>query len=206
MELTTRILLWSFQIAAFIAAVLMWRKAKNTKQKHFVYFLGFVLVIELLGYGIPQIFQIKSQFIYNCFTVISLLFYLFWFRKILVNKKIINLFVILFLIATCTAIFIEDFWLSLWRIPLITGIIMILICAIIFYYELLQSDKIINYRESQTFWIVTGLLIFYIGFLPLLLFQPYLKVSKISYRIPITILNIIMYGFFIKSFLCLKKK
>lgn len=206
MELTTRIILWSFQIAAFVVAVISYNKTKHTTQQHFVYYLGFVMLVELFGYLIPQLFHVKSQFVYNIYVIVSFLFYLLWFRRILKHNKAIPFFIIVFAISVFLAIIYEDFWQSLWKIPLITGTILLLISSVLYYKELLQSNAILDYKKSQTFWIVTGLLIFHIGFLPLLLAQPYIKVSRLPYRMAIMILNILLYGFIIKSYLCLKTK
>jgi len=205
MELATRIVMWSFQVAAFTAAILFWQNYKNTTQKYFLYFLGYVLITECLGFTIPKIYGVKSQSIYNVFTIISVLFYLFWFYKIVKFKKIVIIFIPLFLLSIIYAIFFENFFKNLWVAPLITGTIVVLISSVLYYYDLLERVDIVNYQKLQPFWIVTGLLIFYVGFLPLLLFQPYLASSN-YYIISILILNAIMYGFFTISFLCLKNK
>lgn len=199
------IVLWVSQLAAFIAAGITWNNYKNTTQRNFIFFLGFVLIIEFLGYTIPLLFGIKSQFVYNIYTIFSFYFYLYWFNSILNKKFLIKIFAIIFSISIVLALLFENFLLRLWRVPLTTGTFLILMCSGIFYYDLLNSNDIFKYQKSQKFWIVTGILVFYIAFLPIQLFQPYLQVSSLSYRIPLTILNILMYGLIAISFLCLKK-
>lgn len=199
------IVLWVSQLAAFIAASITWNNYKNTTQRNFIFFLGFVLIIEFLGYTIPLLFGIKSQFVYNIYTIFSFYFYLYWFNSILNKKFLIKIFAIIFSISIVLALLFENFLLRLWRVPLTTGTFLILMCSGIFYYDLLNSNDIFKYQKSQKFWIVTGILVFYIAFLPIQLFQPYLQVSSLSYRIPLTILNILMYGLIAISFLCLKK-
>lgn len=206
MELTFIIILWAFQVAAFLAAAFTWKSNKNTTQKYFIFFLGFVLLIEILGYTIPLYFSIKSQFVYNIYTIVSFYFYFFWFNLILNKKKLVNLFTTIFTVAIGLSIFYENFFSELWRISLTTGTILILICSILFYYKLLNSNEIFQYQKSQKFWIVTGLLIFYISFLPIQLLQPYLNTNALTYSISLTTLNIILYGFLTISFLCKKKK
>jgi len=198
--------MWIFQVAAFTVATITYKKHKNTKQKYFIYFLGFVLVVELLGYLIPQLFKIKNQFIYNIFTIVSFSFYLYWFNLILKRKRLINIGYILFAISIFFSIFFEDFFKDLWKISLTTGTVLVLFFSVFFYYDLLKRNEVFYYQKSQNFWIVTGLLIFYIAFLPIQLLQPYLDVKSINYRIIITILNIILYGIFTISFLCTKKR
>lgn len=197
--------MWLFQVAAFTAATITYKKYKNTNQKYFIYFLGFVLVVELLGYLIPQFFKIKSQFIYNIFTIVSFSFYLYWFNLILKRKRLINIGYILFTISIFFSIFFEDFFKGLWRISLTTGTVLVLFFSVLFYYDLLKRNEVFHYQKSQKFWIVTGLLVFYIAFLPIQLLQPYIKLGSINYRIAITFLSIILYGIFTISFLCTKK-
>lgn len=204
-KIVSRILLWSFQVAAFIAAILMWQKYKNTTQRNFLFFLGFVVIIEILGYILPKQFNIKSAYIYNVFTIVSGFFYLFWFWLILKYKRLILVFVSVFLIVIFHALLFQDF-AKLWKTPLIVLTILILISSTVFFSDLLGRKEAVNFKSDQKFWIVTGVLIFYIGYLPIPLLQKYLSISGIYFRLTIMILNIIMYGFLTKSFLCLKKK
>jgi len=203
---TTRIILWSFQILAFIAAILLWNKYKNTPQRGFLGFLAFVVFTELVAVNYVSIFGVKNSPVYNLFTVISGGFYLYWFYKILSYKKLVLSFCVIFFASIITAVFIENFFTQLWRIPLTSITVLVLICATLFFSELLNSNKVITFKSNQQFWIVTGILIFYLGFLPLQLLLPYIRIRGTDYLFAIMLLNIIMYGFFTMSFLCLRKK
>jgi len=204
-KIASRFLLWAIQIGAFIIAILMWKKYKNSTQRNFLYFLTFVIIIEALGYLFPRYFNIKSAYIYNVFTLVSGVFYMLWFRLILKQRQIISAFVFVFLLAVFYSVFSQGFD-SFWKIPLIILTVLILASSTIFFSNLLNKKEVVHFQSDQKFWIVTGVLIFYIGYLPIPLLQKYLDVSGIYFRITIMILNMIMYGFFIKSFLCLKTK
>jgi len=204
-KLISRILLWSFQIAAFIAAILTWPKYKNTTQNTFLYFLGFVIIIEFLGYFLPNQFGVKSAYIYNPFIVISGFYYLFWFYKILKIKKLAIILFTVFILVIINAIFLENAT-KIWKSPLIILALLILINSTVFYSKLLNKKEVVYYNNNPEFWIVTGLIIFHIGILPLFLFQKYLGIGAFYFRITIAILNLILYGCFITSFLCLRKK
>ncbi|WP_147677484.1 hypothetical protein [Algibacter pacificus] len=203
---TTRIILWSFQALAFIVAVLLWHKYKNTPQRGFLGFLAFVVFTEVAAVVCVSMCHIKSYWVYNMFTVISGSFYLYWFYQILSYKKLILAFGLLFFISIVLALFQERFFLGLWRIPLTTITVLVLICSTLYFSELLNSSRVITFKTEQQFWLVTGLLIFYLGFLPLQLLMPYIKIKGADYLFAIMLLNIIMYGFFTISFLCLRKK
>lgn len=203
-DIILRLIMWLPQIAAFVLAIVMWPKYKNTTQRNFRYFLGFVLVIECLGYLLPIICDIKSGYVYNVYTIISGLFLLTWFKSILQTKRLVIVFISVFIASIGYCLFFQAFGV-LWKIPLVVLAIAILICSTVFFSDLLTKNEVVNFKTDQKFWIVTGCLVFYIGYLPLVLLQKYFGLSGIYYRIPITINIILMFGFIIKSFLCLKK-
>ncbi|MEE9349237.1 MAG: hypothetical protein V3U80_04260 [Flavobacteriaceae bacterium] len=204
MILTFSIILWIIQGAACIAAILYYPKYKHSSQRYFVYFLSYVVLNEILGYLVSAN-GYANWFLYNIFTIVSFSFYFYWFFAILKEKKMVILLSILFSVSIFYALIYEDFFSAIWSIPLTVGTIIILILATIFYRNLLNKTEVVNFKRSQKFWIVSGLLIFYLGFLPIQLFMFTLSIKGIPIRIMITILNIILYGCYIKSFLCLKK-
>ena len=203
-DIILRLIMWLPQIAAFVFAIVMWPKYKNTTQRNFIYFLGFVLVIECFGYLLPILYGVKSGYVYNVYTIISGLFLLTWFKSILQTKKLVIVFISVFIASIGYCLFFQAFGV-LWKIPLVVLAITILICSTVFFSDLLTKNEVVNFKTDQKFWIVTGCLVFYISYLPLVLLQKYFGLSGIYYRIPITINIILMFGFIIKSFLCLKK-
>ena len=203
-DIILRLIMWLPQIAAFVFAIVMWPKYKNTTQRNFIYFLGFVLVIECFGYLLPILYGVKSAYVYNTYTIISGLFLLIWFKSILQTKRLVIVFISVFIASIGYCLFFQAFGV-LWKIPLVVLAIAILICSTVFFSDLLTKNEVVNFKTDQKFWIVTGCLVFYISYLPLVLLQKYFGLSGIYYRIPITINIILMFGFIIKSFLCLKK-
>tara|TARA_R110000751_G_scaffold14621_2_gene47319 strand:- start:228095 stop:228721 length:627 start_codon:yes stop_codon:yes gene_type:complete len=203
-DIILRLIMWLPQIAAFVFAIVMWPKYKNTTQRNFIYFLGFVLVIECFGYLLPILYGVKRGSVYNVYTIISGLFLLTWFKSILQTKKLVIVFIFVFIASIGYSLFFQAFGV-LWKIPLVVLAIAILICSTVFFSDLLTKNEVVNFKTDQKFWIVTGCLVFYISYLPLVLLQKYFGLSGIYYRIPITINIILMFGFIIKSFLCLKK-
>lgn len=203
-DIILRLLMWLPQIAAFVFAIVMWPKYKNTTQRNFIYFLGFVLIIECFGYLLPILYGVKRGYVYNVYTIISGLFLLTWFKSILQTKRLVVIFISIFIVSISYCLFFQEFG-KLWKIPLVVLAIAILICSTVFFSDLLTKNEVVNFKTDQKFWIVTGCLVFYIAYLPLVLLQKYFGLSGIYYRIPITINIILMFGFIIKSFLCLKK-
>ncbi|WP_157823365.1 hypothetical protein [Olleya sp. 1-3] len=187
-----------------IFAVRYWDSYKNSKQRYFLHFLCYVLFSEVFAAILGPVLKINNYFVFNIYTVASFLFYLFWFNTIIENKKVINSFLIVFVASVVFSLFRESFVDQLWSIPLTTGTVIIIITSAIFFKNFLNKKEVVNFKSSQPFWIIAGLLIFYIGFLPIQLLMFYLETYSDSYTVIISLLNVILYGSIIKSFLCLK--
>lgn len=199
------LILWVFQIIAFLCAVFFWNTCKHTTQNYFAWFLAYVLITECVGYlGSKEGFS--NYIVYNVFTIISGFFYLFWFRRIFKQKQIQNLQIIVFAISIIVSLIFENIFNELFATALITLCILILINVISYYSQLLNSKHVLKFQYKQEFWICTGLLIFYLGFLPLLLFKDRLNEILDLYNIALTIINAFMFGFFAISFICIQKK
>lgn len=195
-----------FQIAALVAAIWYWDLYKDSTQRYFLWFLIYVVCHEITGLCLQHFFKIINDILHNIFTLISFPFYFYWFYTILKKRKwlvyvVCTAFIIAFLYDSIHLYPFDYMYLN----PIIIGAFCILILTISYFVELLNTDSITKFARSQKFWIVTGLFSFYIGLLPLLLFHAYLKYSSNFYTIVITILNVVLYGCYFKSFVCLKK-
>lgn len=189
---------------ALIAAIRYWPLYKDSTQRLFLYFLIYVVLNETVGL-VFRILESPSAFIYNIYMIISFSFYLYWFGLILKKKKMAHLFLLLFLITVLFSLNYESFWESLLLLPFTVGTVFVLFCVASYFLDLLEKTYTINLQRSQKFWIITGLLIFNIGFLPLVFFQSELNTFGIAYSLIITLLNVILYVSYIIGFLCLRK-
>ncbi len=196
-----------FQIAALTAAIWYWDAYKNTTQRHFLWFLIYVVFNEVIGIAYQHIFDHHNDIVHNIFILISFPFYFLWFYKILQKRKwLTQVLFVVFMMVFLYDLFDKNPLYHLYLNPIITGAFCILILTINYFVELLNTDSITAFVRSQKFWIVTGLFCFYIGLLPLLIFHSYLDYDGDFYSIVITVLNAVLYGCIFKSFLCLKKK
>ena len=196
--------MWSIQIIALISAIIYWKYYKNTSQRYFLYLLIVIVFFEILATYIKEGTPYKNFPIYNLLSLFSFLFYFYWFRLVLKEKKWLKPMLVVFIISTCYSLFTQDFFYNLWAEMWYVGSVFILFNAFLYYNELLNKTTLLNYKKSAEFWVATGLLMYHVGFLPLLLFMDYYSSNHYYYRLPILILNIILYSCFIKSFLCLK--
>lgn len=204
MILILKIAMWTIQLIALISAINFWKYYKKTPTKVFLWLLVMVLISELLATALKEIFYLKNFAVYNLLTIVTFLIYLNWFKSVNVKQHFVKISFIIFILTIGYSLFVTNFFNELFSIVWFIGAILIMLNAILFYYNLLQNKDVITYSHSPQFWIATGLLIYHIGYLPMLLFKDYIGSNTLYYRLPILLLNFILYGSFIKSFTCFK--
>lgn len=182
------------------------KENKNSTQQYFLFFMVFAILIEIIANLIRIYSPWKNSFVYNIYIILSFYFFFYWFYTILSKKKISVLLIGLFTVGMIYSIATESFSKTMLSGTLYTGTGIILIFSVMYYSQLLHRIEVLNYLKLQPFWITTGLLIFYLGLLPLqyLLHQEFF--DKTVYQFVIMVLNVIMYGCFTIAFLCPIKK
>lgn len=169
-----RLLLNFFELLAAITGIIYWRKVKQSFWKWFTIYLSVIAITELVAEYIG--YQLKNQQLnaaLNIYFSIPLQFvFFFWlFYQWLqdgVHKKwpVIGFLVYIFSLVA-EFIYFSNRHLWFFSFSYITGNIVLLLLALFFLYGFIRSDKILNYRNSMMFWVCIGLLIFYLGSLPL---------------------------------------
>ena len=205
-------------IAAFTGLLLL-RKYKKTSVKYFIYFLVYVAIIELIA-AYPRYVE-DYEFLSSIKTILkgtkfernfwwytiswyigSTLFYSFYFRMIINNKRYVNIIwvtTLIFIISAIINIVVqwETFFVSL--LPFVNnfGTGVILMCVIFYFTEILQSDKILSFHKSINFIISTVLLIWFLIVTPLVFYQMYFSTADwqfiFSRRMIFLFSNIFMY-------------
>ncbi len=178
---------------------------KNTTERYYKYYMLLVVVVEILGVYYTEILDKNPDAIYNIYMLLSFLFFFHWFYSILNKKWLVLFFKSIFLIVYFYNAFTIGINASLLKNPLSVGTVAILILVFVLYANMLNSDEVINYNQSRKFWLATGILLFYIGFLPIAFLQKYIDTYGLNYSTIMTALNLIVYGCFIKGFTCKKK-
>ncbi|MCF1192779.1 hypothetical protein LRR18_14385 [Mangrovimonas sp. AS39] len=211
-------------VLAGITAVLSYPKFKNSRVKYFIYFLIYIVFIELMGYyprysennswlqWIPALTK-DTRFERNLlwYTVFwnigSALFVTFYFFKILENKRfktIIKFGGILFLfISFLRLMFNVEGYFTNQRdmFILIGGMIQIMLCIMLYFYEILMSDKIIAFYKSFHFYVAAAFFIWFLVMTPIAFYQKYYNVEDEAFvnfrKFLILFCNVLMYLTFI---------
>ena len=193
----------------FICALVItfnYGKISNSTEKYFIYFIWFTFAVEVLGLILSFNFRLNNIWISNFWICINFLFYLFWFGKILKNKKWNLPMLIVLIISILIAFFVENLQSEFSKIIYLSGTILIIIHCIMYFFESLQSNLQTNLIYQRRFWIVSAQFIFSICMTPLIIFAKELNYGGELYNYILLILNFFLYLFLIIAFSWATKK
>lgn len=197
-------------LASILVGVFNYKKfAHNKYLKLFLYFLIYTFFSEVIGNYVAKVLSIKSNFVYNTWNIINLLFFSYLFlRKIKKRFKRVIIYVLMISFITITLInviffshYIEDLLLN----NILFAKFLVVIVAIIYFTEILENDDILNIKNSLYFWIALGIFLYNLAFLPSFALFKYTSVFGMFQYITFG-LNIIMHTCFITGFLMSKKE
>ncbi len=194
---------------AAILSLILFHKYNKTPLKYIPIILWYSFSNELIG-----IFLLNSYnvILYNIYNIVFFLYFFYLFQHILQHKRT-KLWAIysgiIFLVAIITNLFYHNFLLESQLISYLIGAILLIICIVLFYIEIINSSKILYIKTNLFFWISTGLLLFYIGYIPIKLVRSFYELKDnlfLSLSLVQYLLIIIMNSCFIIGFLWMKKK
>lgn len=200
----------------FVASILFIpRKIKPVYWRAFPVYLAILVVVETYCHYVSRSASVNrnNHAIYNGFFLVYACFHLWIFSKIILLKKAE-------LLCACIALILlagyayewnyQGFFFLFYRtITTFSGAVALLCIA--YYFSLFKQESYHDLLKDASFWFVTGCLIFYTTNTAVNAFFAELVRIKIKGQISIryvvmALLNVMMYGCWIKSFLCLKNK
>lgn len=188
----------SLQLIACIFALIYWRKYKQSSLWIFWPFLIYTFLNEIFATYLALNFKIRI--LYNLYIIVSFLVYLYWFDKLLKLK--FWKWIIMFLF--CFVVFYDIQDKGIIKPLLKTAVnfetAIVLILSVVFFMKLLRKDEVIEYYKLPEFWVVSGLLMFYLGFVPLSLIVGMGYKIEDLYIISIIFLNFLLYCGYIIGF------
>lgn len=194
----------------------------------FVWFLWSVFIVDLIGFYAAftyfnnyrifgfikgTVFE-NNYWLFNSFKIISFSVYIFFFIKQLYSlskKRILSITLVFFVLsAIINLIFSNAFFTSYITYTTIWGTFLLLICIGLYFFEILNSDRIIRFYRSLPFYIAIGALIWHLCVTPLFIYSNFFQIQSPDfvhiYGITLGILNWIMYGSYIVGFfMCINK-
>lgn len=149
-----------------------------------------------------------NALLYNLFTTFEVVFYIWMFKCIVQNKIFKKIISILIFVYPALSV-ANSFLIQRGGFHTVTaglGSLVIVTCAIFYFYELFNSEKSVNLIRQPEFWISSGLLFFYSCSFPLfsLINNINSPTNRIIYVLIslLSIVNILLYSSFIIASLC----
>lgn len=223
-----RIFINFLELIAFILSIYYYKRVETKQAKWLSFFLGATVFVEILSFytqfvadgmflsslkGTP--FE-DNYWIYNPFMLISAVFYIYYFRSILVSRKFKTILTsLLFVLATGSVLhqlFSGVFFIGYSPFTVIVGTVFILASIAFFYLELLNSNLILKVHKTLPFYVSVAVLIFYLCTTPLFIYSTYFSESLNPkfYQLYIRVIistNFIMYSIYIIGFIvCTRKR
>lgn len=200
-------------LAAALVGTFLYPHYKHTKAKFFIWIIWYSLLTEVVGAHYYNWFQVpNSKIVYNLFTLVSITFYLWWFRSLLTSAKrrlIVTYFMVLFWLTNIlNAIFLSNVLYQDTKYAFVVGVIFLVITICYFFIEMFDKEIVLKIRESMYFWFALGVILFYATFLPFYVTTSFFAkdiASIVPLRIAVFTLNLVMNGCFIIGFLKAKK-
>ena len=173
------------------------------------WFLLFTLLTELTGIAFIFYTKKSNHFIFNFYILIQFLFYFYFFYKTFEQrnlKSLTQLMAVIFVIYYLYNIFWGTGFFIFSAASNSIGSIFIIICCLLYFVSLFQSELNLNYFRIPMFWMATGLLFYFTGNFIYLSLMGYIEKHNLDtsgnfYMYIMVTLNFLLYGLFTSGLL-----
>jgi hypothetical protein len=187
------------EILAAVTGLLLYKKYKLTAAKFFIYFLVYLSICDFAGSYVKYIyndgflsFLEGTVFVRNFWwstlfwKIGAILFFTFYYKKILETKrfkKIVKycgysfcLFSFIYIVFNR-----DDYFTRFFPIIDVLGAIIIFMCTVFYFIEILQSDKILTFYKSLDFYISVAIFIWWLIITPTVFYDIYMSSRDWNY-------------------------
>lgn len=169
----------------------------------------FIVVIETWGW-VLALRKIDNQYLYNPELLIEFCFTAWWIQKALRNYMKVRTWLNIISIAFAIGYAIEISIKGVYLYASVTNAVMSFVFAVaaaLYFYFLQRSDEYVDMAKSPVFWIMVGILVFYMGSTAVNFFFEILAKLNESHNLPIRgyilmLLNPLLYSCWIYAFKC----
>ncbi|WP_147278514.1 hypothetical protein [Marinirhabdus gelatinilytica] len=196
---------------AVLLAFISYPKYSHTYLRFFPWLLLYVLLTEVFAIPIYEAFE-TNVVLYNVYNVVFFMYFYFIFYKKEENKRNrvwIKTVAGIFILASIINLSFRSFIFQPQLLAYIVGACALILCIILYFIDILYTPQILNIRKDLLFWVSTGLLLFYVGYIPIKVTRHFFEepghefgTLMIVHRILILVMNIC----FIIGFLWTRKK
>ncbi|OBQ56609.1 hypothetical protein JJL45_12590 [Tamlana sp. s12] len=186
-----RLFIVAVEIIAAVIGGIVYNFYKPTAAKFFVFFLFYIVILEVIGFYtilvvpnnilsfiIGTNFEKNHWFYTITWDIGAVLFYVYYFKKILVTqifKSIISIAGICFLVFSISYIIVNNdmFFTEFYDSIVVFGALIIVLCTSLYFIEILKSDKILFFYKDLNFYISITIFLWWIVVTPLTFYDVY---------------------------------
>lgn len=205
----------SVEVLAAITGLLLLKNYKLKPAKYFIYFLIFLSVCDFSnGYtklisnnGILSFLEgtvLEKNYWWSTlyWKIGAILFFVFYYRKILkteIYRKTLKYSGLVFLVVSVVHIIInwEHFFSRFFPIISIMGAMIIFMCTVFYFIEVLKDERILTFYKSINFYISSAIFIWWLIITPIVFYDIYGEYRDMVYinlrRQIYLFANIVMY-------------
>ncbi|KJD34223.1 membrane protein [Tamlana sedimentorum] len=164
------IITFSVESLAAVTGLILYKKYKLTSAKYFIWFLCYLTICDTLAYYPLLIkhgylsFLRNTRFFSNFWWstlfwhIGAILFFTFYYRKILTYKtfKIVLKYAGYLFLAFCfiyVSLNFEDYFVRFFPVISVFGALIIFMCVMFYFIEMLQSNNILTFYKNLNFYI-----------------------------------------------------
>ena len=205
-----------FELSAFVFGAIYYKKSRDIKLRFFINFLGITLFVETIGYypkllinnydneiyiALKNSVFCKNYWLYNSFLIANITLLTFYFKSIIsarINRKILNYGLTIFLLFSLSYLIItQSFFVKTSSYNFIIGSLLVFMAVTLFYYEFINSDRILNFNKNIHFYLSLVLLLWHICITPLFIYGTFYNIENPDFvvvrRLILLSSNILMY-------------
>lgn len=216
------------EVLAATTGVLLHTRYKLTEAKYFIYYLVYIVLVEVLGSYSHYLNELNLQSLLEgthfydsvfwftlFFDIGAIVFFSFYYYKILKTrlfKSVLKYGTYLFLVASIIDIMSnwQTFYDTFSSFIEILGACLIILCALFFFIELLQSENVLNFKKNVNFYITVAIFIWWMVITPLVFYNTYHSEADWDFvnlnRLIYLFANIFMYTTFTVGLIVSKPK
>tara|TARA_R110002049_G_C9075337_1_gene555219 strand:- start:384 stop:1094 length:711 start_codon:yes stop_codon:yes gene_type:complete len=212
------------ELIAALSGSYYYLKTNDRKVQPFIWFLWVIVIVETVGmYGyilqnnydneifiwIKNSVFCSNTWLYNIFNLSTIFFLGLFFKRILNNDLAKKLIVFMVILIACFTVlyfgFIGNFFKKSLPYDFLMQTLAVFVFVMLYYFELLNSDKILFFYKSPVFYLCTGILLWFLCVSPLSIFDAYMyEINQgfLEFRgLYLLIANILLYSCYTFGFL-----
>lgn len=155
------------EAAAAIAGLITWSKWRGTYLKWVPLYLALIVFMELSERLLRNFGEVPAASMIFKVSVVTEILFIHWFFYKTLSKKIIIAGACIYLLGFLLEHFlIQDHAYYFQSLSYTIGNLFILVYLLMFFIELVKSERILVFKKLTVFWISLGMLVFYLGTFP----------------------------------------